>query len=129
MQAGAILGSLSAYASGEKAGRRPSLLFYSVLAFIGALLQTLAYGHLACFYIGRFIEGIGLGGATMLGPMYVSENAPRAIRGLLVGFYQLLLVTASMCAYFCNYGALLHLKVRSLACSGTPKNQSAVANG
>ena len=59
----------------------------------------------------RFVEGIGLGGGTMLAPTYVSENSPRAIRGFLVGFFQLLLVMGSMMAYFINYGALLHLSV------------------
>lgn len=59
----------------------------------------------------RFIEGIGLGGGTMLAPTYVSENAPRAIRGFLVGFFQLLLVIGGMVAYFINYGSLLHLPV------------------
>jgi MFS family permease len=58
---------------------------------------------------GRFVEGIGLGAGTMLAPTYVSENAPRAIRGFLVGFFQLLLVMGGMTAYFINYGALLHL--------------------
>lgn len=45
----------------------------------------------------------------MLAPTYVSENSPRAIRGFLVGFFQLLLVMGGMMAYFINYGALLHL--------------------
>lgn len=48
----------------------------------------------------------------MLAPTYVSENSPRAIRGFLVGFFQLLLVMGGMMAYFINYGALLHLSVR-----------------
>lgn len=47
----------------------------------------------------------------MLAPTYVSENSPRAIRGFLVGFFQLLLVMGGMTAYFINYGALLHLPV------------------
>lgn len=47
----------------------------------------------------------------MLAPTYVSENAPRAIRGFLVGFFQLLLVIGGMVAYFINYGSLLHLPV------------------
>ena len=47
----------------------------------------------------------------MLAPTYVSENSPRAIRGFLVGFFQLLLVMGGMMAYFINYGALLHLPV------------------
>jgi MFS family permease len=45
----------------------------------------------------------------MLAPTYVAENSPRAIRGFLVGFFQLLLVMGGMMAYFINYGALLHL--------------------
>lgn len=57
------------------------------------------------------MEGIGLGAGTMLAPTYVSENSPRAIRGFLVGFFQLLLVMGGMMAYFINYGALLHLSV------------------
>lgn len=62
-------------------------------------------------YGTRFVEGIGLGAGTMLAPTYVAENSPRAIRGFLVGFFQLLLVMGGMMAYFINYGALLHLPV------------------
>ena len=62
----------------------------------------------------RFIEGLGLGAGTMLAPTYVSENSPRAIRGFLVGFFQLFLVMGGMMAYFINYGALLHLPVKQL---------------
>jgi MFS family permease len=47
----------------------------------------------------RFLEGIGLGSGTMLAPTYVSENSPRAIRGFLVGFFQLLLDLGGMTAY------------------------------
>lgn len=48
----------------------------------------------------------------MLAPTYVSEISPRAIRGFLVGFFQLLLDTGGMVAYFVNYGSLLHFKVK-----------------
>ncbi len=58
----------------------------------------------------RFVEGLGLGGATMLAPTYVAENAPRGIRGLLVGFYHLFETMGAMVAFFINYGSLLHLK-------------------
>lgn len=46
----------------------------------------------------------------MLAPTYVAENSPRAIRGLLVGFYQLFETMGAMVAFFINYGSLLHLK-------------------
>lgn len=46
----------------------------------------------------------------MLAPTYVAENAPRGIRGLLVGFYQLFETMGAMVAFFINYGSLLHFK-------------------
>jgi len=57
-----------------------------------------------------FVAGLGLGAATMLTPTYISENAPRAIRGMLVAFYQLFETMGAMVAFWINYGALLHLE-------------------
>lgn len=48
----------------------------------------------------------------MLAPTYVSENAPRGIRGLLIGFYQLFETMGAMIAFFIDYGSLLHIPVR-----------------
>jgi MFS family permease len=109
MQAGAILGALISSPIADRKGRRPALLGVAILAFIGGLMQGLAFGHLPVFYIGRFLEGIGLGAGTSLAPTYVAENSPRAIRGFLTGFFQLLLDAGGMTAYFINYGSLLHL--------------------
>ena len=39
--------------------------------------------------ICRFVAGVGVGMASMVTPLYVTENAPRAIRGGLTGLYQL----------------------------------------
>lgn len=47
----------------------------------------------------------------MLAPTYVSENSPRAIRGLLIGFYQLFETMGAMVAFFIDYGSLLNIKV------------------
>lgn len=47
----------------------------------------------------------------MVAPSYVSENSPRAIRGLLIGFYQLFETMGAMVAFFIDYGSLLHIKV------------------
>ena len=55
MQAGAVLGALGAFPLADKYGRKPMLLVVSVFAFVGGLLQALSYGHLSCFYIGRYI--------------------------------------------------------------------------
>lgn len=49
----------------------------------------------------------------MITPLYVSENAPRAIRGGLTGIYQLFIVTGTMLAFWTNYGSLLHFSGNS----------------
>jgi MFS family permease len=54
-------------------------------------------------YVGRLIAGIGVGAASMLTPLYVSENAPRAIRGGMTGCYQLFLVFGIMMAFWVNF--------------------------
>ncbi|EXJ56118.1 hypothetical protein A1O7_09049 [Cladophialophora yegresii CBS 114405] len=110
MQAGAIVGALAANPLADWKGRKITIYVVATFAFIGGLLQALSYGHISCFYVGRFVEGLGLGGATMVAPTYVAENAPRGIRGLLVGFYQLFETMGAMIAFFINYGSLLHLK-------------------
>lgn len=111
MQAGAIIGALAALPLSEKLGRKPSLMIIAVFAFIGGFMQAFSNGSFGVFYAGRVIEGLGLGGATMLAPTYVSENSPRAIRGLLIGFYQLFETMGAMIAFFIDYGSLLHIKV------------------
>lgn len=50
----------------------------------------------------------GVGAASMITPLYTSENAPRAIRGALTGMYQFFIVTGVCIAFWINYGSLLH---------------------
>lgn len=48
--------------------------------------------------------------ASMLVPVYISEQAPRAIRGGLTGLYQLFIATGVMLSFWVNYGSSLHLQ-------------------
>lgn len=109
LQAGCFAGALIASPCADKLGRRPSLMIAAVVALVGAMMQTGADGHLAALYVGRFVTGLGVGAASMVTPLYVSENAPRAIRGGLTGIYQLFIVFGVMLAFWINYGSLLHL--------------------
>jgi sugar porter (SP) family MFS transporter len=58
----------------------------------------------------RFIAGLGLGAATMITPCYVSENAPRGLRGAFTGLYQFFETTGAMLAFWIDFGALLHIQ-------------------
>lgn len=47
--------------------------------------------------------------ASFANPLYISENAPRAIRGGLIACYQFAIVFGIMLAFWINYGSLRHL--------------------
>ncbi|KAA8644825.1 hypothetical protein EYZ11_007930 [Aspergillus tanneri] len=109
LQAGCFFGALIASPVADKWGRKSGLITASMLAIIGVVMQVAAEGHLEAMYIGRLITGFGVGFASMVNPLYVSENAPRAIRGGLTGLYQLFITTGIMLAFWINYGSLLHI--------------------
>lgn len=110
LQAGCFFGALAGFPIPDIIGRKWSLIWSSVMIMIGVAMQSAASGHLEAMYIGRLVSGFGVGCASVVNPIYVSENAPRAIRGLLTGLYQLFIVTGGMLAFWINYGASLNEK-------------------
>ncbi|KAI3324667.1 MFS sugar transporter-like protein [Xylariaceae sp. AK1471] len=125
LQAGCFVGALAAFPLADLWGRKWCLVYASIFTLVGVVLQAAASGHLEPLYIGRFVAGLGVGASSVVNPIYVSENAPRAIRGLLTGMYQLFIVTGSLIAFWTNFGASLHLKgatqyVVPLAVQGLP---------
>ncbi|KAL5337019.1 general substrate transporter [Aspergillus crustosus] len=109
LQAGCFFGALVASYVADKFGRRLGLMTASLVAILGVIMQVAASGHLEAMYIGRLLCGIGVGFASMVNPLYVSENAPRAIRGGLTGIYQLFITIGIMLAFWINYGAVQHI--------------------
>ncbi|KAJ5834369.1 General substrate transporter [Penicillium robsamsonii] len=110
LQAGCFFGALVASPIAEKWGRRMALIGAAVVAVLGIFMQTAASGHIEVMYIGRLITGFGVGAASMINPLYVAENAPRAIRGGLTGLYQLFITMGIMLAFWINYGSLLNIE-------------------
>lgn len=93
LQAGCFLGALVASPMTDRFGRKWCLIGVSMIILVGIIMQAAASGNLGAMYAGRFIAGTGVGAASTINPIYISENAPRAIRGLLTGLYQLFIVT------------------------------------
>jgi MFS family permease len=56
MQAGAIVGALAANPLADMKGRKITIWVVATFAFIGGLLQAFSYGHLSCFYVGRYVQ-------------------------------------------------------------------------
>jgi MFS transporter, SP family, arabinose:H+ symporter len=99
---GTILGAMFAGIPGDKYGRRDSLRVMAILYLISALGCAFAWDWYSLIFF-RFIGGIGIGGSSVLGPMYIAEIAPANWRGRLVGLFQFNIVFGILLAYFSNY--------------------------
>src|SRR5215468_1379464 len=99
---GTVLGAMLAGFPGERFGRRDSLRGMAILYLISGLGCAAAWNwhSLVAF---RFIGGLGIGGSSVLGPMYIAEIAPAKWRGRLVGFFQFNVVLGILLAYLSNY--------------------------
>lgn len=103
---GTILGTLIVSKPGDLWGRRDSLKILGVLFFVSALGCAFAWDFWSlCIF--RFIGGIGIGGSSVLGPMYIAEISPAKIRGRLVILFQFNVCLGILIAYSSN--ALIEL--------------------
>jgi sugar porter (SP) family MFS transporter len=104
---GAIFGAMLAGIPGDRFGRRDSLRVLAVLYLVSALGCAISWNWTA-LVVFRFIGGLGIGGSSVLGPMYIAEVAPAKWRGRLVGLFQFNIVLGILLAYLSNYlvGAL-----------------------
>jgi MFS transporter, SP family, arabinose:H+ symporter len=99
---GTIIGAMLAGLPGDRYGRRDSLRGMAVLYVASALGCAFAWDWYALLFF-RFLAGLGIGGSSVLGPMYIAEIAPARWRGRLVGLFQFNVVGGILLAYFSNY--------------------------
>lgn len=100
--AGAALGAAFAGRLADRYGRRPILLIVATVFVVGALLSAVASGLLGLL-TGRLLVGVGIGGASMLTPLYLAEVAPAKVRGALVSFNQLAITVGILSSYLVGY--------------------------
>ncbi|HTU52040.1 MAG TPA: MFS transporter, partial [Acidobacteriaceae bacterium] len=99
---GTVVGALTAAIPGQKYGRRDSLRVMAIFYVISALGCAFAWNWPALIFF-RFIGGLGIGGSSVLGPMYIAEIAPPKWRGRLVGAFQVNIVVGILLAYLSNF--------------------------
>ena len=99
---GTVIAAMTASIPGQKYGRRDSLRVMALFYIISAIGCALAWNWPALIFF-RFIGGLGIGGSSVLGPMYIAEIAPPAWRGRLVGFFQVNVVIGILLAYVSNF--------------------------
>jgi sugar porter (SP) family MFS transporter len=99
---GTVVGALSAGVVGQHLGGRNALRIMAVLYIVSALGCAFAWNWPA-LVVFRFIGGLGIGGSSVLAPVYIAELAPATLRGRLVGMFQINVVIGILLAYFSNY--------------------------
>ncbi len=99
---GCIVGAAIAGFLGDRFGRKPLLIVSAVFFFVSALGSAIPPSF-ELLIVARIIGGVGVGMASVLAPMYITEFAPPSLRGRLVAFYQLSIVIGILAAYLSNW--------------------------
>lgn len=99
---GAIIGAIVSGGLSDRFGRKPILMIAASLFFISALGCTVPDSFIFLI-IARIIGGVGVGMASVLSPLYISEFSPPKIRGKLIALYQLSIVIGILLAYLSNW--------------------------
>ena len=104
---GAILvgSSIGAFGAGRMAdiiGRRGVMMLSAILFLVSALLAGAA-GSSAIFIIARIVGGLGVGAASVISPVYISEVTPAAVRGRLSSVQQVMIISGLTGAFVANF--------------------------
>ncbi|WP_147803318.1 D-xylose transporter XylE [Alkalicoccus halolimnae] len=112
---GCIIGGLLSGIFATRIGRKRTLILAAALFLVSAVgsafpeLLFFTRGEptialLLTFNLYRIVGGIGVGLASAVAPMYISEIAPAKIRGTLVSLNQFAIIFGMLVVYFVNWG-------------------------
>ncbi|MES2646030.1 MAG: sugar porter family MFS transporter [Bacteroidota bacterium] len=98
---GCIIGVAVSGKLSDKVGRKMVMILSAGLFFVAAVGSMLATGVFSLISF-RIIGGLGIGVASMICPLYISEIAPSNYRGRMVTLYQLAITIGIVAAYLSN---------------------------
>ncbi len=109
---GTVIGAVTSGSLGQRIGGREALRIMAVLYTVSAIGCAFAWSWNSLM-VFRLIGGLGIGGSSVLGPVYIAELAPARWRGRMVGLFQINIVLGILLAYLSNFIiASLHLGLR-----------------
>ncbi|ODV85653.1 hypothetical protein CANARDRAFT_22453 [[Candida] arabinofermentans NRRL YB-2248] len=103
LSAGTFFGAIIAGDLADMVGRRTIIISGCGIFSVGVVLQ-IASTTVALLVVGRIIAGFGVGFVSAIIILYMSEIAPRKVRGALVSGYQFCVTLGIMTASCVDYG-------------------------
>ena len=86
----------------DSLGRRPSAALACAVTLVGALLMCSSQTF-STLLVGRVITGIGVGCCFHVAPLYLTEIAPKHVRGKLVSFFDLFINIGILAGYLVGW--------------------------
>jgi MFS transporter, SP family, sugar:H+ symporter len=99
---GSAAGAFGAGRLSDHIGRRGVMRLGAILFLISAFMAGGAASS-ATFITARIIGGLGVGAASVISPVYISEVVPAAVRGRLSSAQQVMIITGLTAAFMVNY--------------------------
>lgn len=99
---GSSIGAFGAGRLADRIGRRGVMMASAILFLLSALLAGAASTS-AVFIVARIIGGLGVGAASVISPVYISEVTPAAVRGRLSSVQQVMIITGLTGAFVANF--------------------------
>lgn len=99
---GSAIGAFGAGRMADAIGRRNVMMLAAGLFLVSALLAGAASSS-AIFIFARIIGGLGVGAASVISPVYISEVTPASIRGRLSSVQQVMIITGLTGAFVANF--------------------------
>lgn len=100
---GALLGAIAGGVFANLLGRKRVLMALNVVFIVGTIIQLVAK-TVWTMVAGRFVLGWGVGAASLIAPLMLSELAPSKYRGRLIVTNCMFITGGQLIAYFINWG-------------------------
>ena len=118
---GCMAGAIFGGPLSDRLGRKPMLFSCAIIFALSGLGSAVAT-DLTLYSWSRLFGGLGVGIASVLSPLYIAEVAPERVRGRLVSFYQLAIVTGILVSFFVNLVIQRHGAAQAALATGESWN-------
>ena len=102
LSAGTFFGALVSGALADWFGRRTTIIAGCGVFMLGVVVQAAA-ANIPALVVGRLVAGLGVGFVSAINILYMSEVAPRKVRGAIVSAYQFAITIGIMLASCVGY--------------------------